>query len=170
MSTPDFSTVPRRRRPAVDFALVAASLALALLSARAALSAYAQREAARARVAEVKREIDAVHTRLKTLEARGGSGEGPLGQALLTTEAPAVSVLVAVAGVLPPDVRLDRMTLTYGRELALDMGIVARDPRAFDRLLERLHSFPLLRDVRPGAENREGEVRTTVRATWNSRP
>jgi Tfp pilus assembly protein PilN len=114
--------------------------------------------------------MDAARARLRTLEGRGGAGEGPLGQALLTTEAPAVGVLMALAGVLPPDVRLDRITLTYGRELALEMGVIARDPRAFDRLLERLDSFPLLRDVRPGAENRAGEVRTIVRATWSTHP
>lgn len=170
MSPRDFSTVPRRRPPARDLVLVAVSLVLALLSGRAALSAHAEREAARARVAEVKRETDAARVRLRELEARGGSGEGPLSQALLTTEAPAARVLAEVAGVLPSDVRLERITLTYGHELALEMGVVARDPRAFDRLLERLDSFPLLRDVRPGAENREGEVRTTVRATWVPRP
>ncbi len=169
MTAPDFSTIPRRRRRLLDIVLVAASLFLVLLSARAALSAYAQRDAARASLAEVKQEIDAARARLRTLDARGGSGEGPLGQALLTSEAPAGEVLAALAGVLPPDVRLDRVSLTYGRELALEMGVVARDPRAYDRLLERLDSFPLLRDVRPGAETRKGEVRTTVRATWNPR-
>jgi len=170
MRTRDFSTVPLRRPPVRDVALVAVSLVLALLSARAALSAHAQREAARARVAEVKREIDAARIRLRALEAGGGSGEGALSQALLTTEAPATRVLAEVAAVLPPDVRLESITLTYGRELTLELSVVARDPRAFDRLLERLDSFPRLRDVRPGAENREGQVRTTVRATWVPRP
>jgi hypothetical protein len=170
VSAPDFSTVPRRRPPVRDVALFAVSIALLLLSARATLSAHGEREAARARVAEVKREIDAARVRLRALDARGGAGEGPLSQALLTTEAPAARVLAEVAGILPPDVRLERMSLTYGRELALEMAVRARDPRAFDRLLERLDSSPLLRDVRPGAENREGEVRTTVRATWVARP
>jgi hypothetical protein len=72
--------------------------------------------------------------------------------------------------VLPPDVRLERLSLAYGRELAVEMAVVARDPRAFDRLLERLDAAPRLRDVRPGPENREGEVRTVVRATWVSHP
>ena len=170
MSPPDFSTAPRRRPPVRDLALVAAALVLGLLSARAALSAHAEREMARSRVAEVKKEIDAVRARLRVLEARGGAGAGPLVQALLTTEAPAARVLAELAEALPPDVRLEGINLAYGRELAVEMSIVARDPRAFDRLLERLDSFPHLRDVRPGPENREGEVRTTVRGIWRPGP
>lgn len=170
MSTPDFSTIPRGRPRARDLALLAGSLLLALLSARAALSAHGERDAARARVADVRREIDAAKGRLRALEARTGPAEGPLNQAVLTAEAPAARVIAQVAGVLPPDVRLDGISLSYGRDLALEMRIVARDPRAFDRVLGLLQSWPLLRDVRPGAENREGEVRTTVRATWVNPP
>ncbi len=148
---------------------MAAALVLALASLRAALSAHGELANAVSRVAEVKAEIDAARVRLRALEVRAGAGEGPLSQALLTTEAPAARVLAELAGVLPPDVRLERIGLAYGRELAVEMSVVARDPRAFDRLLESLDSFPRLRDVRPGAENREGEVRTTVRATWTPR-
>ena len=170
MTAPDFSTIPRRRRRVLDLALVAASLVLVVLSGRAALSAHARRDAARASLAEVKQEMDAARARLRTLEGRGGPVRGRSDRRFSPRRRPAVGVLMALAGVLPPDVRLDRITLTYGRELALEMGVVARDPRAFDRLLERLDSFPLLRDVRPGAENRAGEVRTIVRAAWSAHP
>jgi hypothetical protein len=170
VSAPDFSTTPRRRPRARDIALVVAALGLALLSVRAALAAHSERERARARLAEVQADIEASKAWLRTLEVRGGGGEGLLGQALLTTEAPFPRVLAELAETLPPDVRLERITLAYGRALALEMGVVARDPRAFDRLLERLDSSPRLRDVRPGAESREGEVRTTVRAVWTPRP
>jgi hypothetical protein len=169
VSGPDFSTAPRRRPPARDVALVAVSLGLALFSVRAAIAARAEQERARSRLAEVQSDVEASKARLRTLEVRGG-GDGPLGQAVLTSEAPFPRLVAELAGVLPPDVRLERIGLEYGRELALEMNVVARDSRAFDRLLERLDSFPRLRDVRPGPENREGEVRTTVRAAWIPRP
>lgn len=170
LSTPDFSTAPRRRPPVRDLVLVAAALGLALASLGLALSAHGELSNAQSRVAEVQAGIDAARGRLRALETRGIAGEGPLSQALLTTDAPPAPVLAELAGVFPPDVRLERIDLAYGRELAVEMGVVARNPRGFDRLLERLDSFPRLRDVRPGPENREGEVRTTVRATWTSGP
>jgi hypothetical protein len=170
VTAPDFSTVARRRALPRDLALVAAALLLALLSVRAALVAHADRRKALARVEEVRAEVDTAKARLRGLEARGGGGEGPIVQALLTADAPFPRVVAAVAEMLPPDVRLERIGLAYGRELALEIAVVARGPHAFDRLLERLDATPRLRDVRPGPETREGEVRTTVRATWGSKP
>jgi hypothetical protein len=170
VSVPDFSTVARRRPPIRDVVLLAAAVVLALLSVRAAIAAHSDRRRALSRVAEVQADVDAAKARLRTLEARGGSGEGPVVQALLASEAPFPRVVAALAEVLPPDVRLERLGLAYGRELAVEMAVVARDPRAFDRLLERLDRAPHLRDVRPGPENRAGEVRTVVRATWSAHP
>jgi hypothetical protein len=170
VSVPDFSTVARRRSPTRDVVLLVAALVLAVLSVRAAIAAHSDRQKALLRVAEVHADVEAAKARLRTLEARGGSGEGPVVQALLTSEAPFPRVVAALADVLPPDVRLERLGLAYGRELAVEMAVVARDPRAFDRLLERLDASPHLRDVRPGPENRAGEVRTVVRATWSAHP
>jgi hypothetical protein len=150
--------------------LVTASVALALVSFRAAIVAHADRQRALSRLAEVRADIEAANARLRTLEGRGGGSGGPLAQAVLTAEAPFPRVVAEIAEVLPPDVRLERISLGYGRELAVELNVVARHPRAFDLLLERLDSFPRLREVHPGPENREGEVRTTVRALWRSRP
>lgn len=170
MSAPDFSTTARRRAPTRDLVLLAAAAVVALVALRGALAARADRQKALARVAEVQADIEAAKARVRALETRGGAGEGPIAQALLTSEAPFSRVVAGIADVLPPDVRLERLSLAYGRELAVEMAVVARDPRAFDRLLERLDAAPRLRDVRPGPENREGEVRTVVRATWVSHP
>ncbi len=170
MSAPDFSAAPRRRPPSRDLVLAAVAVGLALLSVRAAVVAHNERQRAQSRVAEVQADIEASKARLRGLGGRGGGNDGPLGQAVLTTEAPFPRLVAEIAEVLPSDVRLERIGLEYGRELAVEMNVVARDPRAFDRLLERLDSFPRLRDVRPGPENRAGEVRTTVRAVWRPRP
>ena len=170
MSAPDFSAVPRHRPSARDLVLAGVALGLALLSARAAMVAHAERERARLRVAEVQADIEVAKDRLRALGSRGGGNDGPLDQAVLTTEAPFPRLVAEIAETLPSDVRLERIALQYGRDLRVEMNVVARDPRAFDRLLERLDSFPRLSDVRPGPENRAGEVRTTVRAVWKPRP
>ncbi len=50
------------------------------------------------------------------------------------------------------------------------MRVVARNPRAYDRLLERLQASSRLKDLVLGAENREGEVQTTVQASFEPGP
>jgi hypothetical protein len=71
-----------------------------------------------------------------------------------------------VASVLPGDVRLERLSIDYARDGALEMHVVARDATSWDRLLDRLERAPRLREVQPGPEAREAEVRSTVRARW----
>lgn len=166
MSAPDFSTAPHRRAPGRDLGLLAVAFLLAFVAAGAAWSTARERDRTRARVQEVRRGISDAQGRLHALETRAGAPGGPLTQVFLNAEAPPAQVLAEVAGQLPPDVRLEGISLAYGRELALDMRVVAKNPAAFDRLLERLQSLPRLRDVVPGSESREGEVRTTVRAVW----
>ncbi len=46
------------------------------------------------------------------------------------------------------------------------MHVVARDAASWDRLLARLEEAPWLREVQPGPEAREAEVRSVVRARW----
>jgi len=166
VSAPDFSTAPRRRPPGRDLGLLAVAFLLALLAAGAAWSTTRERDRTRARLQEVRHAIDGAQGRLRVLETRAGAPGGPLTQVFLNAEAPPAQVLAEVATQLPPDVRLEGISLTYGRELALEMRVVAKNPAAFDRLLEKLQSLPRLREVVPGPESREGEVRTTVRAVW----
>jgi Tfp pilus assembly protein PilN len=97
-------------------------------------------------------------------------GDGVTGQAWLTAEAPPSRVLAELGEVLPPDVRLDGLSLTYGRRLEVEMRVVARSPRAYDLLLERLQASPRLKDLVLGAENREGEVQTTIHASFEPGP
>ncbi len=88
------------------------------------------------------------------------------GQVWLTTEAPPPRVLAQLGDLLPPDVRLDTLSLTYGRSLEVEMRVVARASGAYDRLLQRLEASPRIKDLVLGAESREGRVETTVRATF----
>jgi len=169
MNAPDFSTrPPARRLAAADLALLAAGLLAAALCARAVVSGRAELRAARARLVEVRREIDDAQRRVLVLESR--MGDGVTGQAWLTAEAPPPRVLAEIGELLPPDVRLDGLSLIYGRRLEVEMRVVARSSRAYDRLLERLETSPRLKDLVLGAESREGEVETTVHASFEPGP
>lgn len=165
MSAPDFSTRPSARRPpAWEMALAAAGIVAAVLCARAIVKTRAEGAAARERLAEIRREMDDLQRRASALEKR--AGHGVAGQAWLTAEAPPPRVLAALGSLLPPDVRLGVLSLSYGRRLEVEMRVIARSPQAYDRLLERLEASPRLQELTLGAESREGEVETTVRATF----
>ena len=169
MNAPDFSTrLATPRLGASDLALLATGVLAAALCARAVVSGRAEVGAARARLADVRRDVDDTRRRTLVLEKR--MGDGVTGQAWLTAEAPPSRVLAELGEVLPPDVRLDGLSLTYGRRLEVEMRVVARSPRAYDRLLERLQASPRLKDLVLGAENREGEVQTTVHASFEPGP
>jgi hypothetical protein len=61
---------------------------------------------------------------------------------------------------------VERLSIVYGEEIALEMRVVARDAIAWDLTLERLEETRFLEEVSPGPEYRDGEVRTTVSARW----
>lgn len=169
MNAPDFSTRPAPPRLAAsDHALLVAGVLAAALCARGVVSGRTEVAAARAQVAEVRRDGQEARRRALILEKR--LGDGVTGQAWLTAEAPPSRVLAEIGDVLPPDVRLDGLSLTYGRRLEVEMRVVARTPRAYDHLLERLQASPRLKDLVLGAENREGEVETTVHASFEPGP
>ena len=168
MSDPlDFSTHPRRSGPAVwELGLVILGLAALGLAVQAAWSAQAALAAARARVDALRREAEIDRARVQALEASPGVGERFAFQALLTAEAEPPRVVSDLAAILPPDVRLDSLSLTYGERLDLELQVAARGASAYDLFLQRLTESPGIRNVVPGAESREGEVHATVRATY----
>jgi hypothetical protein len=67
--------------------------------------------------------------------------------------------------VLPRDTRLEGLTIDYEHGV-LELRVVAREAAAWDLLLDRLEREPRLRDVEPGPEARDAEVRSVVRARW----
>ena len=165
---PDFSTAPRTSQvpPWQHMALAAC----AVVAVAAAVQAYATREEARGavrRLAEVSREVAAARGRLQALETRARvAGAG----ALLPDDAPPARIVSEVARVLPDDVRLERLAIDYRRGGALELQVVARDARAWDRLLQQLEAAPRIREVEPGPEARAAEVSSLVRARWASGP
>jgi hypothetical protein len=163
---PDFRTAPRARGTGWAGALVAAGVLAAIVTTWQAVGARAEARDAGARLAEVTREVAALETRQAALEVRAAAS----GQALLAVDAPPSRIVADVAAALPPDVRLERLAIDYKGGGTLEMLVVARDAAAWDLLLERLEKAPRIRDVEPGPEAREAEVRSVVRARWTAAP
>ena len=163
----DFSTRPRRSRPATwELGLLLVALLILGLVAREAWGARAALAVAGAQVEGLRREVERERTAVQALESGGRAGERFAAQALLGAEAEPAEVVAEVAALLPPAVRLDALGLTYGEALELDMQVAARGSEAYDAFLTRLTESARIRDVRPGAESREGEVRASVRALY----
>lgn len=162
----DFSTRPQPpARSPLDLALVAAGLVALAWSGACAHGSWRDAREKRARVEEARRELTAVRERASS-EAPSSIEAAFSRQALLSIEATPPVVLAALASVLPPDVRLDGLALDYGGSLDLQLRVVARDASAYDLFLSRLEASPQFAAVTPGEENRDGEVRATVRASY----
>jgi Tfp pilus assembly protein PilN len=160
---PDFATAPRPGRiPAFGTVAVVVGLVAFVLAGATAWRAREEARVAHARLDEVRREVDAAGTRLRALAASARSGRPGLAAA----EAEPARIVADVAGVLPPDARLERLSIDYTHGGTVELEVVARDASAWDRLLDRLEQSPQFRDVEPGPEAREGEVRSLVRARW----
>jgi Tfp pilus assembly protein PilN len=139
---------------------LAAGLAALVLSGVVAGRSRKEARAAGARLAEVRREVEAATARLRAFETRAG------GTLLQAAEASPARVVADLAQVLPSGVRLEGLSIDYGHGGALEIDVVARDAGAWDLLLERLERTPRFGDVAPGPEAREAEVRSLVRARW----
>jgi len=165
---PDFSTHPRRpplgTGPA---ALLAAGVLAFAVAAQDAWSARGSLADAHKSLEVARRETEDLRARTRAFEARGLRGGDVLGaQAWLTSEAPPPRLLAELGALLPPDVRFEALTLRYGRRLEVELRVVAREARSYDLFLKRLAASPRIEELTPGAENREGEVRATVRALY----
>ena len=120
----------------------------------------------RVRLDDVRREVEAASARLRALDASARSGRPELA----AVDAEPARIVADVAAVLPGDARLERLSIDYARGGAVELQVVARDASAWDRLLERLEQAPQFREVEPGPEVRDAEVRSVVRARWVGGP
>lgn len=146
--------------------MLALGAAAFVLSVYAVAKAWTGQRRAAARASETRREADDALARVRELEARREPAEGIASQALFTAEAPPPRVLADLVALMPGDVRLDAVTLTYGEPLGLQVDVAARSASSYDLFLDRLQRSPLFADVLPGDENRDGELRTSIRMTY----
>jgi hypothetical protein len=164
---PDFSSGrPRTTRSAGSRDggwLFGAGLLLSL-AIYSAVSAQAELAEAQSSVARARAEADVAAAKAGKLQA--GPEQARLLRATLSRAAAPPRVLAALESLLPGDVRLDGISITYGSALELDLRIVAKSPAAYDMFLERLSASPQFTKVIPGEENREGEVQSGLHVTW----
>ena len=162
----DFSTRPRRRGfTHAETAWLVAGLAACAIAGWSAAHAWGEHRDAVARLGQVRAETAGLRQRLQALH-RAGGGDALSSQAGLSAEAPPERVIAAVSPLLPPDARLESVSLAYGRELQVELQVAARRPSSFDELLERLQRAPSFADVWPGEEDRTGEMRAVIRGRY----
>jgi anti-sigma factor RsiW len=161
---PDFSSRGTRRQLSIlDASLLGLGVLLVAVAASGAFGAWSDLQRTRRAADEVRREADAVAARVQALQGRREAGGPTLSsQVLLSGEAPPPRVLAAVSSVLPADVRLEGIGLTYGRRLEVELKVAARDPKAYDAFLKRLSESAWFDEIVPGPETREGEVHASV--------
>jgi hypothetical protein len=165
---PDLSTHPRRgRREPAELILLTLAIVACVLSGRASWGAWNGLRRAESSVARARQATDLAISRAREIRTRSRSETETLVSALLlTNECPPPLVLAELEGLLPPDVRLDVATLRYAETLGIELLVVARNPAAYDRFLERLVASPRFAQLVPGSETRDGELRSTIKATY----
>jgi hypothetical protein len=167
----DFSSRPRPRRVRpVDLGLLALGVAALLVAGYAAADAWSGRGRVQARVEETRRETEEAQARARALEGRPEPAEAVAYRALLTLDAPPPAVLADLVTLMPGDVRLDAVTLSYGEPLGVQVDVVAKTASSYDLFLDRLQRSPLFASVLPGEENRDGELRTSIQMTYRPPP
>ena len=163
----DFSTRPRRRLRSADLALLGAGVLAVALAAHAAWGASSELRYRRNEVEELRRETESAAERVRALESsRPSGGETLMSQAEFTVAAPPPRIVADLSALLPPDVRLLSLTLTYRDRLEVEARVSARKAEAYDELLTRLGKSPLFEDVVPGPESRDAELLASVRMLY----
>jgi hypothetical protein len=167
-SLPDLSTHPRRsRREPAELLLLVVAIVACVLSGRSSWSAWNGLRRAESSVARARQATDHAISRAREIRTRSRSETETLVSALLlTNECPPPLVLAELEELLPPDVRLDVATLRYAETLGIELLVVAQSASAYDRFLESLVASRRFARLVPGSETRDGELRSTIKATY----
>jgi hypothetical protein len=140
-----------------------------VLASAAAWRAVRVREGEQAELTRARRDVEALRNRLRALDQAVSRGPTLRRQAELTARASPPWVIADLALLLPPDARIERLELQYHDRLALELAVEARNPAAYDRLLEALSSSGRLEALVPGPEVREGQVDSSLKAVYRPR-
>ena len=159
----DFSSRPRRRPPQpVDLGLIGIGVLTLIFAGYATGTSWADFKRARQHVADVHRDTQAAQARLKTMEARSAPTAALATQALLSTDAAPPRVLAELAALMPPDLKLDSLSLSYGEGIGMSMHVSAKNAGAYEAFLQRLEASALFEEVVPGEEARDGGVAASI--------
>ncbi len=167
---PDFSPGAPPRRTALPLAerlwLAAGGLLLALALV-AGLRERQELDLARQQLERARLAAQAAEERARVRAERLEPAEAELrAQARLGLLAPPTQVLAELQAVLPGGVRCERIALSYGSQLLLELAVMARSARDYDRFLAALEASPRFTEVVPGRENRDGEVRSALKLRY----
>ena len=146
----------------MDLGLIGIGLLTLIFAGYATGTSWADFKRARQHVADVRRDTQAAQARLKTMEARSAPTAALATQALLSADAAPPRVLADLAALMPPDVKLDSLSLTYGEGIGLTMRVSARSGGAYEAFLQRLEGSPSFDEVVPGEEARDGGVSASI--------
>jgi hypothetical protein len=167
----DFSTRrPERRELSTDTLLVLLAACVLAVACAAAVREWRWLARARESTEQTRRVLEDTRARARTLQDEKVSDEQArlAAQAVLNVEAPPAAVLAALERTLPADVRLERLELTYGLDVDIDMQVEARRPAAYDEFLTQITRSPHFRAVLPGSESRGDLLRATVKARYRT--
>jgi hypothetical protein len=151
-------------------ALVGAGLVGLVLAGYATGTAWAQFKRARQQLAAVREQTQAAQVRLKSLEARAAPTAALAQQALLSADVPPPRVLTDLAALMPADVKLDSVALSYAEAIEVRMEVSARSTGAYETFLQRLESSPLFEEPIPGDESRDGGVHASIQVRHRGVP
>jgi hypothetical protein len=164
----DLSTRPRRRSGRAD-RLSAIVGAIAFVWASSA-AGRARDEAARAQaaLAAVETESARAEARLRALGAGAGAeAERLANRVALNAEAPLPRVLAELTDLMPEEVRLRALQVSYDDEVSVEAQVEARSVDAWDAFLDRLATSRRFRGIVPGPEARGGDLRVTIRMRYS---
>ena len=91
-------------------------------------------------------------------------------RAMGATQSPPSQVLRDVIGLMPAGVRFEHLELIYGRDIELEVLVIARRVADYDEFLVRLAASSRFVSIAPGPEIREPEMRTNLHAVYRPRP
>ncbi len=165
----DLSSRPRTRPGHAEWWIAVVGVLALAWSGAGALRARAEAARARAALSVVEADSARGEARLRALGTRApGEAERLARRVALNAEAPVPNVLAELTGLMPQDVRLRSLQISYEDDVSLEAQVEARSVEAWDSFLDRLTASRRFRRIEPGPEAREGALLVSVRMLYDA--
>jgi hypothetical protein len=166
VSAPDFSSRPRGRIGTAEVSLLGIAVATLALAGYSTSTSWAALRRVRQDVDVTRKEAAQAQGRIRDVESRRDPGEALATQAYHSAEASPPRVVAELAALLPNDVRLESVSVTYGDQVRVDLDVRARSAAGYDRFLQALEASPRFAGVLPLDESRGSPMRGAVKAAY----
>ncbi len=164
----DLQTRPRPRAGYADRLLAIVGAAAFVAASLGALRARAHAAEARATLLAVEQDSRRSEQRIRAAGTPAGEAERLAHRVALNAEAPVPQVLSELTSLMPQDLRLRSLLVSYGDEVSLVAEVEAKSASAWDVFLDRLATSRRFARIAPGPEAREGELRSSVRMVYRT--